>query len=841
MRRREIEANQALVQSMTEALRVIPQYIAAADKDNLYELLNACQQSAIGVGESIEKTQNNPNTVHILERFCDELYYLWENPDQNQHLVNLEQMLAQVETDLREKITETYEIVFLPYNASMWDCMESVYYAATADERCQVYVIPIPFYEIKDGQPVLRYEADRMPPEIPITDYRAYDIAVRQPDIGYIHNPFDDTNYVTQVHSNYYSFNLKKYISTLVYIPYFTAGADFPAMHWQLSAYRYVDYIILQTTNQIRKIANYVPRHKLLALGSPKYDKIDYWRQSPELIPRQWQQQMAEKKIVLYSVSVGTLLEYQDKALDKIEYVLEQLLDHPNICVLWRPHPLYEATIESMLPQLSRRYQQIKQRFAEHQQGIFDQTGDVSRSSVIADAYVGDSSSVVKLFELQGKPVLLTNPGILRPPNQDDLSFIYTSRVLVEPDKIWFVASYTQELCYLDRGTKKTVVVAQLPERGLYGNYGYWDLCRVEDKIYIAPYSALNIVIYDIHSKTIETIALDDTPFKFGKIIPYQKQLYFMPVLYRGILKLDLATHQLSIIDEYKRLLEGMTDLRPYFHFGYCRRGEKLFMASSQANQVVVMDLLTEATEVYEVGGPSTSFYSIADDGKHFWLGSYTGSTIIRWDYDKGLWEEYSRFPKQYVNKEGIIVGFGFVDQYVYAYPLKGNGILRIHKTNGNIELIKDVLQENGENRSCQYLYEYQYDYIQTAQLAEDEYQVVSTKNMSVNLIRKDSVTTYPLQYKKPLVIEYDTKDRKTTNWLLFYNQLEGRIDTIESFAQDLFDQQKMDRLGKEKSAHCTTMDSAVAIGQSGTAIHQQILVETIMRAVDDRVTGGRR
>ena len=69
------------------------------------------------------------------------------------------------------------------------------------------------------------YEGKEFPSYVPITSYSDYDLEKRRPDVIYIHNPYDDRNFVTSVDSAYYSSELKKYTDLLVYIPYYsTAG-----------------------------------------------------------------------------------------------------------------------------------------------------------------------------------------------------------------------------------------------------------------------------------------------------------------------------------------------------------------------------------------------------------------------------------------------------------------------------------------------------------------------------------------------------------------------------------------------------------------------------------------
>ena len=45
------------------------------------------------------------------------------------------------------------KIFFLPYKASMWDSLESVWKAAVEDkEHCEAYVVPIPYYDIDSDE-----------------------------------------------------------------------------------------------------------------------------------------------------------------------------------------------------------------------------------------------------------------------------------------------------------------------------------------------------------------------------------------------------------------------------------------------------------------------------------------------------------------------------------------------------------------------------------------------------------------------------------------------------------------------------------------------------------------
>ena len=77
------------------------------------------------------------------------------------------------------------EVVFLPYKASMWDSLESVWKAADEDPGCDAYVIPIPYYDKNpDGSfRELHYEGGEYPKDVPVVWYEDYDFEKRRPDM----------------------------------------------------------------------------------------------------------------------------------------------------------------------------------------------------------------------------------------------------------------------------------------------------------------------------------------------------------------------------------------------------------------------------------------------------------------------------------------------------------------------------------------------------------------------------------------------------------------------------------------------------------------------------------
>ena len=65
-------------------------------------------------------------------------------------------LIIKVGNQIRNLVETKVEVVFFPYKASMWDCMESVWRLLKEDSAFECHVVPIPYYE-KDENVDLQY------------------------------------------------------------------------------------------------------------------------------------------------------------------------------------------------------------------------------------------------------------------------------------------------------------------------------------------------------------------------------------------------------------------------------------------------------------------------------------------------------------------------------------------------------------------------------------------------------------------------------------------------------------------------------------------------------------
>jgi hypothetical protein len=427
-----------MIQMLMEANETIQNNIGVSEINLMVDLLVSCQQSAIQVGERIEYFEEEGTiTVSLLEEYCELVYQLSLALEDAKRAKKITKLLRSLLQKISNSITydipvSKKEVIFLPYKASMWDSLESVWKAAYEDSSCDTYVIPIPYFDKNSDGSLgkMYYEGYDYPDYVPITPWEEYDFLKRSPDIAYIHNPYDNTNKVTSIHPNFYARELKKHVGLLVYIPYFVTPGDVPKHFCVLPGTMHADKVIVSTEKEKKTYIEEFKKfeldnnrvgifgnleEKFLVLGSPKIDKVKNTTRDNIEIPKEWQKLIkkpdgSSKTIILYNTTIQLLLNHKEDYLEKLQDVFEFFHEkRDEYTLLWRPHPLMEKTIFSMTPNLVERYKRMVIEFKNKAFGIYDDTADIHRAIALSDAYYGDGGSVVELYKETGKPYMIQN------------------------------------------------------------------------------------------------------------------------------------------------------------------------------------------------------------------------------------------------------------------------------------------------------------------------------------------------------------------------------------------------------------------------------------------------
>lgn len=447
MRKKIKENLLEIFKSLFEAHSVIKNFIDDEKYDNAISLLGECQDTALQLGSVIESSEGEDFvTISLIADYCKSLYEVASDISEyksDDARIHIDKSLLAAENSAKNDIKVKLEIVFMPYKASMWDSLESVWKAADKDPDCDAYVVPIPYYDRNPDHSFgkFHYEGLDFPDYVPIVHYNKYNLRQRCPDVIYIHNPYDDCNYVTSVDPRYYSRELKKYTDKLVYIPYFVLAEPNPDNPADVEGVSHFvttpgvinsDKVIVQSEAMrqvyIKVLLNCygdtpenreIIENKISGDGSPKFDKVVSTDKENLDIPDEWLKIIKKpdgtwKKIIFYNTSIAALLENNEKYILKLKNVLEVFYSNrESVTLLWRPHPLLEATLKSMRPELWNAYKEIVDWYIAEGWGIYDDTSDLDRAIALSDAYYGDQSSVVQLYQKTEKLVMIQNVNVL--------------------------------------------------------------------------------------------------------------------------------------------------------------------------------------------------------------------------------------------------------------------------------------------------------------------------------------------------------------------------------------------------------------------------------------------
>lgn len=797
--------------------------------------LSECQEAAIQVGELIERIEGmGTEVVFCLEKYCETLYQIsiqMENILPNETESCLNEAIVLINRAL-EEIPVRQEVVFLPYKASMWDSLESVWLAANADTNCDAYVIPIPYYERNNmGRlEIYHYEGGDFPDYVPITPYESYSLKERRPDIIYIHNPYDYANYVTSIDPRYYSEQLRKYTDLLVYVPYYSTTGGMSEGQALCPAYLNVDYIIIQAEKYKKYFDSSISEEKLLPMGSPKFDRIIQMCKNPPKPPHEWQRKMQGKKVYFYNTSLNGMLANTEKFFKKMKYVFDCFRGRDDVCLLWRPHPLMESTLDSMRKEYRPVYDKIKQQYCQEDWGIYDDTPDIEKTIAWCDVYIGDAgTSVTSLFGIAGKPMFILNNNIHHAPKEDDwMGEIVTSFQWGDGYDEWKITQGNRLYHSVDHNYQYDFY-CDLSEYA-FGGY-YSTVIEINGKIYVCPANAQDILVIQ-NSKNIKKIELEhelEGTGAFGKVWRINHYIFLIPNQYPAIVRLDTRNNKVSYIFEGKNVYVKDIDGRRKIG-GSCVWKQFLLLASPVDNQVLAIDSKSMKIQVLTTmaGNLDGCVWMMATDTE-VWLLPYEGKTVTKWNPDTGEMREYSNLPENFrcqnrpYGYECMEKPFGIAALYkdsILLPPWWGNMFLLLNKKTGEMKEWEMPFELSYKEKN-EYFSSNGVGYFlrRTDSLGEWTYRyfhLIDRKLYDINLETKE-YREIPIQFKKKELEEHVAGFDYISDWIRY----SCREDAFNSLTDLLDDHITGKPFDKEKQMQAYKEIVVNNDGTCGEKIHQ--------------------
>lgn len=714
-----------MIQTLAEANEEIKRLFLQGEVSSVLQVLADCQEFVAAICGFIEEIEGEgTQTVALLGEYYDLLYQASLAAEQKKNrnfLKHLKEQLNKITNSVKTELKPNkLEVAFFPYNASMWDSLESVWLAANADPCCEAYVVPVPYYELLPNGMFgkMHYEGSEYPENVPITDWREYNLETRCPDVVFIHYAYDNAARNARIHPDFYSKRLREHCDLLVYIPYFVSIGDVVADYCvALPGVLYADKVIVQSEAQRQSYINLYkqydkqggwngcfgnPMEKFVALGSPKYDKVLSAKREEYSLPEEWERRLyrkdgTRKKVIFYNTHMFTWLTGGEQYFKKLQAVFEFFRSRDDVVLWWRPHPNTELNFRTLQPQLLGEYMRVIKEYKEAGWGIYDDTSDLHRAIAISDAYYGDGSSVVQMFLAAGKPVMMQNIHELEP-------CIRPTCLYIDDEIIWFTLCGKNGLFRMDKQTGKSEFITCFP--GLHDNGDYWfcAIGKIADIMYFTPCGADHIITYNVVNQSMTAIPLKPaleipesnyTYYKYRKFhnaFVYGNRIFFIGVSYPAIICLDTLNGKIEYFTDWVTdFVRQLKSPSMYLLTSSCQNGSIIVAVSENTNAVLLFDMNTCKTEIHKIGDKATGWVSVCCDGADYWLLPKNGTPIVRWNLAENEITEYSAFPPNFIPVEYYFNKILYAGNCVWLFPALGNMILKINRDNGSIKIVREI------------------------------------------------------------------------------------------------------------------------------------------------------
>ncbi len=681
MFKKELENYTELLNTMEE---VHAELVSEAEAAKRTEYLTDCQNAAMLIGNALEQDeQDHPDmykgaseVVKDLEEYCEKLYQvsLLESVSrENRGILNAS--TKQIRKGL-EALPLRFKVVFFPYKAEMWDSLESIYLAAKEDERCEVKVVPVPYmeYQNQTGKWESRYDGGRFE-GTEVTFYGDYHLEEELPDVGYIHYPYDDANYVTRLKEEYFSRNLKKYVGTLVYTPYYVTGGIMSREHLRLPAYEFADYIVLQSENMKESCKGMPYYDKILPFGSAKLDSVIRKCREGGKIPADWVEFIHGRRTLMLNTSLNQFLSDNELSIMKLEYIWDYFKEHQEIALIWRPHPLLKSTIKSMRPELLEKYEAVEERFIREKIGIYDTTPDVENTVAIADGYIGsDASSVLNMFGVAGKPIFIFRASMDGPLTEEEQRTPACNCAAVVGDQLFLLTEgsanlYSISMEEIEKAGKNTVddsveirKYLTLPAMTPY-SLPYHIMVPIDSTLYFAPLFAHDFISYQPGLNFIKELGnfREFDELWFTGFIPTKTSLYYYSEQTIQIYEYRIGQQEWIAhpdwLDALWQDVQKVSSMPCIACWAYDDVHGKLFLSNGVNNNLLEVEEGKNECRLWRVGTPGSQIVCLTAGKDGVWMINLRNDRVI-------LLAPYSS-----LNKPETYKVFTVPDSYSYPIP----------------------------------------------------------------------------------------------------------------------------------------------------------------------------
>lgn len=777
---------------------------SALSSDDLITAMQDCQQAAIAIGDMLCDSMEEQKLIPLLEKYCEEAYHVAMAAQEPRHDLSAMNQLVHEMMQAVKAIIGTYQIIFFPYKADMWDSLESVWRACKEDPRCECLVVPIPYFrrDTIEQQWIPCYDGDRFPADVPVVPYEEYSVSQERPDVAFVHNPYDDANYVTRIHPAYFSRELKKHVGKLIYIPYYVTVGRITVQQKYLPIHCNMDYMIAQSEFYRSGCKRLVYYDNTLPLGSPKLDKVIRLCKEKPQMPVEWQEVLAGNKTLMLNTSLSHFLYWGELHLQKLRRLFEWLKDREGIKLVWRPHPLFESTIRSLRPDMLQVYTELVEYFESARIGVIDTTSDVSATVALVDGYLGEeASSVVNLFGAAGKPLFILNDFVMEQSDAEAVRKLRIYDMCFADGKWWLVSNHYNGLFTLEDDWNRLGFVGRVEKEPKWcGTYAF--LGTDGRQLFMSPNAAKCAVSYDAKRGFEALETCEEPSFRSNRhVIAHGQSVFYLPGGCDEIREYRPKEKRWKLHEApIDALKEGVEVEKYRVHsrtYAYAQTGAFLWIVALYTNKVLCFNMENGEYGTTLVGESDWGYSGILAADGYVWLAEAKSGVLVRWNIENGV-VRVTAMPKELTVRNVHTNGHMVVHQavldagrYVVLTPAFSNALVRVEKETGKAKIWLPELWEHLDE-ACSDYHPNVHHAVGFAKKVQDNHLWIQ-RTRDAALVDIDLATeSYTIHYPKlseeafaTLLDGQDGFERRLENYSPFA-RYESGIFPMENFVEEL-------------------------------------------------------
>lgn len=280
----------------------------------------------------------------------------------------------------------------------------------------------------------------------------------------------------------------------------------------------------------------------------------------------------------------------------------------------------------------------------------------------------------------------------------EDKNVLDFETIAFTEEGVGYAAAFeTNGLYKVDLESQKCNYIMRFPNEDVGGNRIYGSALYYDSEIYFIPMSGKYISIFNIDQNAIDQVSipvpLNEFPFykdnfKFSEAVYYKEYIYIFPFTYPGILKLDVATNKITVLNNWVPR-EGY-----FFRGGMCRDESHVYLPSGINKIILEFNMETEQTVIHQIGMHNNGAMCIHKYEDCYWIVPRLKGSIIIWNPERNIVNEITEYPRDF--KSGKIVFSKIIccGKKLFFMPASANSALSINKNTGEI-MIEDKWKPN--------------------------------------------------------------------------------------------------------------------------------------------------